>query len=378
LHLLNPDGVTPSSEVLTEIPYLAPQEFPSAPDYLHLSSDGDALWGASGPQPSTPSGSSEAGVTVLRYSHTQYSAEAGEYLEAGAPSWSEVIGACPSLSRECEAEPPSNDPLPQDVVKSIATEPSGESAWLALDSQENSNSSNGDSPTAPAILARVSGDGTISDRLTLPGKGAAETITCPAPHDCWLATTQGWLYHLADQAERSTPDPNGDPAFSGSYLITERPLDEGVPQQTELALPVEEENRTSTTPAETALPKVPSPFATVDVPLLSGVHTRLVHGTTLELSFRLSVKARVRLVAKRHKTVVASTPTRTLKAGKHSLQIRLNVKRWPTSLNLQTHALVPLKTVSSAQPSVESVSTAERTGIAKSLIQTGLGTGWFR
>ncbi len=54
------------------------------------------------------------------------------------------------------------------------------------------------------------------------------------------------------------------------------------------------------------------------------MHSRLVHGTTLELRFHLAVKARVRLLAKRHKQLVASTPTRTLAAGSRKLLLRLN------------------------------------------------------
>jgi hypothetical protein len=94
-------------------------------------------------------------------------------------------------------------------------------------------------------------------------------------------------------------------------------------------------------------------FATVTVPLLSDLHTRLLHGTTLELSFRLSVKARVRLLAKRHSTVVASTAIRTLKAGNRSLLLQLNIHRWPTKLALQTHALAPLRTVSTRESGAE-------------------------
>ena len=66
---------------------------------------------------------------------------------------------------------------------------------------------------------------------------------------------------------------------------------------------------------------------------------------TLELRFHLAVKARVRLLAKRHKKVVASTPTRTLAAGNRKLLLRLNPRSWPTKLDLQTHALAPLPTV---------------------------------
>ncbi len=60
------------------------------------------------------------------------------------------------------------------------------------------------------------------------------------------------------------------------------------------------------------------------VPLLSHLHSRLIHGSTLELSFHLAVKARMRLLAKRRRSVVASTPTRTLAAGNRRLLLRLN------------------------------------------------------
>jgi len=45
------------------------------------------------------------------------------------------------------------------------------------------------------------------------------------------------------------------------------------------------------------------------------VHTRLVDRTTLKLSFRFSVKARVRLIAQRKHAIVASTARQTLAAA---------------------------------------------------------------
>ena len=88
----------------------------------------------------------------------------------------------------------------------------------------------------------------------------------------------------------------------------------------------------------------------VAVPLLSNIRSRLVHGTTLELRFHLAVEARVRLLAKRRKRVVASTPMRTLAAGNRSLLLRLDRSLWPTKLDLQSHALAPLPTVSTRRP----------------------------
>ncbi|HEX5851651.1 MAG TPA: hypothetical protein VFY36_01035, partial [Solirubrobacteraceae bacterium] len=67
--------------------------------------------------------------------------------------------------------------------------------------------------------------------------------------------------------------------------------------------------------------------------------------STLELRFRLAVKARIRLIASRRKRVVASTPRRVLRAGEQRLLLRLDPRRWPTRLRLQTHALAALPTV---------------------------------
>jgi hypothetical protein len=61
---------------------------------------------------------------------------------------------------------------------------------------------------------------------------------------------------------------------------------------------------------------------------------RLVHKTTLELSFTLTARARVQLVATRKHKVVAETRLRVLKAGRHTLQLKLDRKRWPTGLAL--------------------------------------------
>ena len=121
-------------------------------------------------------------------------------------------------------------------------------------------------------------------------------------------------------------------------------------------------------------PENEPPPVTVRVPLLSGVHSRLLHRTTLELRFHLSVKARVRLIAKRRRSVVASTPNRTLDAGNRSLRLRLNVHRWPTKLALQTHALGPLKTTSTreAGPSSNEVSTSLAFPRSSTLLESGL------
>jgi hypothetical protein len=327
LRRINPTGVQPTFVPLSPgLPEYASGELPEALDFLRLGADANALWAAAGPASlSTP-----AEVTVLRY---------------GGGVWSQALGPF--------HDPPGGNPFAGDIVNSIAAEPGGESAWIALDSGSDAENP---SPVAPAMVARISADGIISDEQTLPSReeaeagvgprGAAKQIACPAPHDCWMVTTQGWLFHLALDSERHL-SADRDPAFQGP--ITYRPPDEGLPQVAPDAPPIEESGLPVGPPAATPLEEPAPPTSSITtVPLLSHVRTRLVHRDTLELSFHLAVKARIRLLASRRKRVVASTPTRTLAAGNRHLLLRLDPRRWPTKLDLQTHALAPLPTVSGA------------------------------
>jgi len=350
LHLINPEGTLPTFfSVPPTVPHYGPEEFPEALGALHLSADSEALWGVANPvsESELPEGSEAGQVTVVR--------------DAGG-SWSQVLGY---------SEPSRENPLAGYVVNSIAAEPGSESAWVALDTESDAASP---SPTAPAIV-----DGAVSDLQMLPSaeetaagvgpKGAAEKIACPAAHDCWLTSSQGWLFHLAPEAERELPA-DTDPAFAG--LITFRPSDESTLQEVGDAPPPDDSGLVEAPLdyggafAET---KVPAVEAKVQAPLLSDLHSRLIHGTTtLELRFHLAVKARVRLLAKRRKQLVASTPTRTLAAGNRKLLLRLNRHEWPTKLSLQTHALAPLPTSTVK----EAVGGPEHSGAGSNTVSTGL------
>jgi hypothetical protein len=323
LHLINPIGVNPTFEPLSGLPLHSAGEFPEALDALRLSADAEALWAAAGPRRETPEGSEAAQVTIDRYTP--------------GTGWSQVLGS----------QAGGLDPFSGDTVRSIAAEPQSEAAWVAL----AASSETGVDPTANALVARVSADGTVSDEETLPTpaeaaegvgpKGAAAHVSCPAVHECWLATTEGWLFHLTSLPAGS-PTSEGidaDPAFAGP--ITYRPPDEGLPATTPDAPPPDDSGAQSefVPAAETVTP----PRALAG--LVSKVHVRLVHATTLELRFHLTVKATVRLLARRHRQIVATTPRLTLKAGYHTLRLHLQRRRWPTKLDLQTHALAPLPTV---------------------------------
>ena len=321
-------GLRPYSPEQGPLPEYASGSYPQALAPLHLAAGEGDLWAAAGPTLTPPGESSAGELTVL--------------LDSGG-SWSQVLG--PESPLTVRTDPAS---LEGEAVSSIAAEPGTSSAWLALDSQLDLNHPN---PTELADVAHVQADGEVTEEQ-LPSvgerargigpKGAAYEIACPAQNDCWLATTQGWLFHLSEAADETLPR-DGDGAFNGP-LISYRPPDHGLPQVQSNALPIDDSGEDETRPP--APPKAAaSPSASVNVPLLSDLHSRLLHKTTLELSFHLAARARVRLIAKRHARVVASTPTRTLVAGSRSLTLRLDPRRWPTKLDLETHALAPLPTI---------------------------------
>ncbi len=360
LHLIEPNGVQPRFfSLLPGVPHYSEGEFPEALDFLRLGADAQALWGAADPTVPTPEGSTEGQVTVLRYAQGQWSQLLGPTTEPEGHN---------PFTTETEEGPHGGGA--NEAVGSLAVQPpseaelaaGSESAWLTLNSRLNS----GEEPLAFAHLARLDSDGTIAERQTLPSeqetlegvgpKGTADMIACPAPGNCWMVTTQGWLFHLAPPSERRLPE-DTDPAFSG--LITYRPPDAGVPPVVPDAPPEDDSGLTEGPPpygTRIALP--PGTGASrVPVALFSNIRSRLVHGSTLEVRFHLAVRARVRLLAKLRKRVVASTPMRTLAAGNRTLLLRLDRDRWPTKLALQSHALAPLPTVSAAAGATNTVST---------------------
>jgi len=350
LHLISPAGTTesPFLSLKTGVPQYAEGEFPTAMDFLQLGSDEEALWGAANPVERPPPSSAAGEVTIVRRAGGAWSQLFGPGTDpAEGNPFTKFIGKAETPSEEEKELERRNE-----LVDSVAPEPGSESAWVALTSAEN----HAKGSLAPAMLARVRSNQTVTDRQALPSsqegaqgigpKGVADKLVCPAPEDCWLATAQGWLFHLANAGNRHLAA-NGDPAFS--RLITFRPADAGIPAVVPDAPPVDDSGLLGERSASAAalIPSVaPEPEVRTTVPLVSRIRTRLVHGNTLEVSFRLATKARVRLLAKRRRVVVAHTSLRTMAAGNRKLTLRLNPRRWPTKLDLQTHALGKLPTSS--------------------------------
>jgi hypothetical protein len=328
LHAINPEGAGgPIFEGMTEIPLYGGEALPSSFGFFHLGAGEELLWLAGGPV-AAGEHASAAQVTIAR----------GNNFSGRQGSWEAVIGAGTGLEGA----------FPEETPTAIAAEPGSDTAWVALDDVHDA-AHPARSATAHLIHVRSEGAEPIVDEATLPEgadaelgpTGAGARLACPAPSDCWMATTQGFLYHYSTAAEEQIgQDP--DPAFQ--TLITERPEDEGLPKTPSDAIPTDNSGE-EPPPPPSGDTKPEHGKLTKTLPLLKHLRSRIVHGDTLQLLFHLTVKAQMRLIARRNHAVVAATPMRTLKAGNRMLELRLDPKRWPTKLQLKTHALAKLPVV---------------------------------
>jgi hypothetical protein len=355
--------VTPTFEAEEELPIYERNELARALDFLHLSAADGSLWAAGGPK-------EEPGqVTVA-------------IREGG--SWRQLIGPEHPLGpilppgQAAEERQLLGGEARNATVAAIAGEPGTGSAWVALVSPTRKTSE-----PERAVLVHVSSEGQVLEEQTLPSaverergigpKGAAAKLLCPQGNDCWLATTQGWLFHLAPPGERTLPR-DEDPNFKG--LITYRPPDQGLPQVPPDAPPPDTSGLVEEAANLGSIPESKGPAESrLTLPLLTHLHSRILKGNTLELRFHLAVKARLRLIAKRRRQVVAATPTVTFQAGNRRLRLRLNPRRWPTSLKLQEHPLAPLPTASSVTGEGANITTVSTglTVLPRALLQSGLG-----
>ncbi|HVW48472.1 MAG TPA: hypothetical protein VHA76_15555 [Solirubrobacterales bacterium] len=268
---------------------------------FRLSDGGGALWAASGAH---PGGSTLGAVTVLR-------------LGAGG-------------LEQVTLDDPRSTFKAGDVVSGLAAEPGTEAAWIAY------GHANELAGTFRARVALVRADGTVEGPISLPleGEGApaavgpAGPITCPAVHQCWMASSSGWLFHLGPNLPVDE-----DPAMNG--VISFRPPDNSLPSVPPIFLPEDNSGADEETKKQQAEIEA-EPLPKRKPALLYKLHQKLI-GHTLELTFVLRAKAHVQLLAKRKGKVVAKTGRLTLDKGPGRLRVRLDPRRWPTKLDLQVH-----------------------------------------
>jgi hypothetical protein len=188
------------------------------------------------------------------------------------------------------------------------------------------------SVNSKATVARIAPDGTTTlTRLPAAGagRGSAARVECPVANECWLVTWAGWIFRYSD----GTPLPlDTDPAFQGT--IEFRP-NEAAEQFIPDRLPVDDSQLFAPPPLE-ADPTAPPPGGRVRrlPPLLKKVRSRL-RGLRLVVSFTVTRRAKVRLLAKRGGRTVARTPRRTFAPGRRSLALGLERDSYPTRLAFQ-------------------------------------------
>jgi hypothetical protein len=191
------------------------------------------------------------------------------------------------------------------------------------------------SANSKATVARIAPDGaTTLTRLPAAGagRGSAARIACPSTNDCWMVTWAGWLFHYSD----GTPlAPDTDPAFQTT--IEFRP-NEAAEQFVPDRPPVDDSQLFAPPPLELNPTAEPPPARVRRLPpLLRRVRSKL-RGLRLVVTFTVTRRARVRLIAKRGRRTVARTPRRVFAPGPRRLTLQLSRDRYPTRLAFDVKA----------------------------------------
>lgn len=217
---------------------------------------------------------------------------------------------------------------PEDRLGDIAAMPGSDSAMAAVVPFRERQSAN-----AKATVALIGPDGTTTT-TRLPasgaGRGSAARIACPAPNDCWMVTWGGWVFHYSDGTALPV---DTEPAFQGT--IDFRP-NEAAEQFIPDALPEDDSQLFAPPPLEQE--KERERRTRRLPPLLKKIRSQL-RGLTLEVSFTVTRRARVALIARRGGATVARTPDRVFGTGRYTLRLRLSRDRYPTKLDFRTKEL---------------------------------------
>jgi hypothetical protein len=310
------------------------------------------LWAVAGDSPDYQSTGATPQPFVLRYS-------------GGA--WTQLLPNpnlsvdWPRLNQGAPDVPQGNVGGRTPVPQVVAAEPNENAAWIAV------VPSNAERTEIALDRIQVTTDaaGTVTgatvEQVSLGpiSLGAATAITCPAEADCWMATSQGWLFHLTNGTQLS---PDTDPNFAG--VITYRPPDGGTPS---VIPPVELGTSIPPSPAPTTQSSSghTTPLKCTRKQIVTHMSkSHLTRRTVLVLSFTLTAKARVQLIARRGGTIVAETKRSVLSVGRHMLELALDIKRWPTKLSLKADGIGKIGTT--CRPATPSNGTGSTAGTGNS------------
>lgn len=276
---------------------------PDGSELLALDSDGTDLWAVGGGAASGPSAPAEGSV-------------------ARPPLAARLVG-----SAFQEVELGDGDFGPADRLGDVAAIPDSDEALATVVPFADRRSIN-----SKATVARIKPDGTTTvARLPAAGagRGSAARVACPSANECWLVTWAGWIFRYSDGGSLPL---DTDPAFQGTIEFrpnesAEQFIPDRLPvDDSQLFAPPELERNPIAPPRGGKVRRLP--------PLLTKVRSHL-QGLVLEVSFTVTRRATVRLLAKRGGLTVASTPRRTFAPGRRSLSLKLSRDRYPTRLAFQ-------------------------------------------
>lgn len=274
-------------------------------ELLALDSDGGQLWiggGGAASGPSAPLDGALARPPLL--------ARVGPGQSEPVEVTPSVIGGVPLGTTE--------------RVGDLAALPGSDDALLALQPFADRLSAN-----AKARVAFVDAATGRMEITRLPasgaGRGTAARVACPAADECWMVTTAGWLFHWTDGRDLGE---DLEPLLQG--VITDRP-NESAAQFVPDTPPVDDSLLLAPPPVEEIAPPETQTTTRTLPPLMRGVKSKL-RGLTLEISFRLTRRARIGVTASRGGKVVARANQRWLRPGKRTLKLKLRRDRWPKKL----------------------------------------------
>jgi hypothetical protein len=285
----------------------APQPLPGVPpegtELLALDSDGEDLWAVGGGAASGPA-APEGGAVERPPLAVRLVGDGFQELALPAAAFG-----------------------PTDRFGDVAALPGSGDAYVTVVSFAERRSVN-----SKAVVARITPAG-AAEVTRLPvagaGRGSAARIACPAPEECWMVTWAGWLFHYGDGR---LLDEDTEPAFQGTiefrpneaaeqFIPDRPPVDDS-----QLFAPPELEQNPFAEPPKRKTRRLP--------PLLRRVRSRL-RGLTLTVSFTVTRRAKVALLAKRGARTVARTPRQDFAPGRHYLALRLSRESYPTELAFQ-------------------------------------------
>jgi hypothetical protein len=218
-----------------------------------------------------------------------------------------------------------------DRFEDVAGVPDG--AWAALVPFADRGRTN-----AKALVAKIdlTGATTVTSLpLSGSGRGSAARIAFPSATEGWMVTNAGWLFHYTD----GTPLPRDtDAAFAGP--ITARP-NEAAEQFVPDSAPVDDSQLFAPPPVEVQQTATEAPEPEQLEALIKNLKKPKVNKKTLVLSMSFTVtrKAKIQLIARRNGRVVAKSKYKTYKRGKHTIRLKLSRKKWPTRLSFKTKEL---------------------------------------